>query len=154
MSIAGFLLATHALQCFGRESSLEPLDVCMAVKSRTTGLAVVRGTARLRADGLLVGDYTCAVAASIANVIPSMVLVDIQTFSSPEIRDRFNKLRGSSGHPPLLQVVVRGTLQCKQQLRFFTHADGETATADGYGDYGLAKCRMQKAELRFLYELE
>ncbi len=130
--------------------------ICDAATKRADGEVVLRGTAGPTRDGLVLVDYTCPAAQTNEQVLPLLILVNVSGFASDADRDLYaakQSLRLKGGQA-VLQMVARGRLQCKRPLRFRTNEQGEFLEGDGFGTHGLIKCRLQKAHILVMRDIE
>lgn len=136
----------------------EPVDTCRALKALSASRTEVRGLAEVMEYGWVIGDATCPVISTKeGRQVPGMILVQIESFASERIQNqymRLTRLRDIKS-VPLLQVVVRGMLECKPNMQFEISDDGaDIVGGAGYGPYGLIKCRLNHAELLVLEQLD
>ena len=121
-----------------------PTDVCEAVKLTHSRPQKVRGLGVTGEgdDSLVMVDYTCPVARSGAERVPAGIRVDVVSFASKEVRARFQTLRPGQ----YLQLLVEGDLSCKAGLKIDISGTGDML-GNGYGTWGILKCKMDRANL-------
>lgn len=130
--------------------------VCDGATARPNSEVTLRGTARLTSDGLVLGDYTCPAGRSKGERLPLLILVDVKGFLSPRDRDLYTRKRTSlsAARAATFQLVVHGDIQCKMPFRFRTNEDGEFVSGNGYGSHGLIKCKIQRAQVLEMHEID
>src|SRR5689334_2228391 len=131
------------------------VDVCTAIENGSHDGVTLRGTGRITPDGFVVGDRTCPVAKTTKDELPSVILVEIVSFSTNSDKATFDKSHFSRhGVSEPFQALVHGDLKCQATFRFQTSDDGDIVTGNGYGSNGLMKCKLVKAQVLMLRELE
>lgn len=135
------------------ESQKESWDVCRAVSEKSGKGVLLRAMALPTRDGLMLGDYTCPVAESRTSRTPAMILLKELTFVSESEEKLFEKSR-RSGLRPFFQVLVKGDLDCRSDFKFHERDDGDIVAGNGFGSYGLAKCRLKNSVVLILREID
>jgi len=131
------------------------LDVCTVTEGGSREGVTLRGTGRITPDGFVIGDRTCPLAKIPTAELPSIILVDVAAFSSKSDQAMFEKIHFSRyGVSDPFQALVRGDLKCQVNFRFQTSDDGDIVTGNGYGPNGLIRCRLLKAQVLVLRQLE
>lgn len=141
--VTGILLPSIV---FGRQSS--GVDVCAAANGPTKKTSVVvRGEGQLVDEGLALSSASCPIAKTGYDQVPTVILVKVAFFSTPEVRTRFVRSQSESGlQSPRLNIEVRGILNCRARMRFI-RSGTDIVGANGFGDFGLYKCEMSDAVL-------
>ena len=131
------------------------VDICTALQSGSRRGVTLRGTGRITPDGFVLGDQTCPVAKTSKDELPTIILVEIASFSSTSDQTTFEKSQSSRhGVSNPFQTLIRGDLNCRTSFRFQTSDNGEIVTGNGYGANGLIKCKLVKGQVLVLRELE
>jgi hypothetical protein len=131
------------------------LDVCTAVAIRNHRTISIRGTGWNSPDGLVIGDRTCPVAQHSTHEVPAMILLDHISFASAQDRSVLEKSPFSRrGVSDPFQIHARGALQCQTDFQFRLSDDGDIVAGNGYGPYGLIKCKLVNAEILRLRQLD
>jgi hypothetical protein len=143
--VNGFLIVARLL---GAESGA--VDVCTAAKVATSSkgaTVVVRGTGQVLDDGLALASASCPIATTGYDRLPTVILVNVLSFATPDARNRFLRAKSEKGRAsPMLDVEVRGTLNCRARMRFI-RSGPDIVGANGFGTFGLYKCALDSAEL-------
>jgi len=131
------------------------VDVCTAMEGGSHDRVTLRGTGGITPEGFVMGDRTCPIAKTSKDELPSVILVEIVSFSSMGDKATFEKIHVSRhGVSDPFQALVHGELKCQGSFRFQTSDDGDIVTGNGYGSNGLMKCKLVKAQVLMLRELE
>jgi len=130
------------------------LDVCDCIDVKARDKAVVRGTAQFTRDGLVLFDSTCPSAVTDKDRLPMLVLIDISGFFSETDQRLFNKKRSMPRPTAFFQVVAEGDLKCQVNFVYELADDGDLVQGNGFGSYGLIKCKVEKAKVLQFHELE
>lgn len=127
--------------------AIDEVDVCHAVNLRSKVSVRIRGVAEMTSEGLIIADYTCPIVTLPSLTIPSMVVAPEDSFRSD--REGLKRLQANSEPVRMLfQVLLEGTITCNQKARVVISQDGEDALGQGgYGRWGLAKCKLEKARV-------
>lgn len=152
-----FLAGILHLLSFSLGAQPRIFDVCAAAKHFHPDMdksVVVRGVGALSIEGLLLGSSSCPIARSGPDPIPMIILVDVVSFATPDIKKRFLLLKAERRSGSLvLNLEIRGNLNCRKRLKFVR--DGQDIVgADGYGVDGLYKCTLSSAELMMMERSE
>jgi hypothetical protein len=119
-----------------------PLGACDAIRIQSPANVAIKGIAQSTKEGLIVGDLSCPVFRYRKIRIPATVIVEVRSYSSDQIKSDFLAIQPSLDSPQL-RVVVHGTIECKEALRFDISDDRRDVTGgNGYGSHGLYSCRM------------
>lgn len=126
------------------------VDVCAAAKRATSGkrtTVLVRGAGQVMDDGLTLASTSCPIAKTSYDQLPTVILVNVTSFATPEARSRFIRAESAKGRgSPLLDVEARGILNCRARMRFIRSGQ-DIVGANGFGAFGLYKCSLDSAEL-------
>jgi hypothetical protein len=126
------------------------MDVCTAAKTASTGKGVailVRGRGQVLDDGLALASELCPIARTGYDRVPTVILVNVTSFATPEVRSRFVHAESERGRgSPTLDVEARGTLNCRAHMRFI-RSGPDIVGANGFGILGLYRCTLNHAEL-------
>ena len=139
-------------RCSAQETqpATNSVDVCTAAAEAEAGKVIsIRGTGWRSREGLVIGDRTCPLGRSSTTELPTMILIEGITFAAKADENLFEKIQlsrhGTSSEP--LQVHALGEIQCRTPLQFQTSDDGDIVRGNGYGQYGLMKCRLVKTQI-------
>lgn len=125
------------------------VDVCTAAKggSSKKSSVVVRGRGQALDEGLALASELCPVAKTGYDEVPTVILVHVVSFATPEAKGRFLRAEAEKGlSSPLLDIEVSGTIECRARMRFIKSGK-DVVGANGFGGFGLYKCSMNSAEL-------
>ncbi len=106
----------------------------------------IRGLARFFRNELIMIDYTCPVAKSAKDRLPSLILVENASVAQLERMLRDEVKLSASAYGPFIQLVVQGKLICKK-FKIEVDNSGSAIAGSGFGALGLASCRLIDAEV-------
>jgi hypothetical protein len=149
-SASAILLTCMSLQAIAAE---KVKDVCSAVRTSADGRVTVRGLAQFSRDAFILGDLTCPVYKSDDLRIPALIQVEVRSFASGALKDKFLADSVKASKCTFFQVIVSGQLQCRPQLRFRRSDDGDVVSGNGFGPDGLVKCKLSSGRLSAFEEL-
>jgi hypothetical protein len=90
-------------------------------------------------------DYTCPQAKGEKEILPSVVLVEIERFENAEVESAYRRAVTDAGAVgPYFQLLVKGRAQCRNVLLEFND-QGENIAGSGFGRLQLAGCMIRNA---------
>ena len=115
-------------------------------------LVSIKGIGRITDNGVFLSDATCPVAERKGAIVPASVRVAVVSFAREEDKKWVTKLRDRIERP-FVQVVVRGILTCKANLKVAYDKNDDPDSGDGFGETGLIQCQMSKARVEGIWRM-
>lgn len=139
-----------------RSTAASGQSVCAAAKIASEKHVLIYGVAGITSDGLVMADYSCALAVGPHGGLPVMILVHVEEFAKPEDKQRFDVKNSSRrlAREAMFGIRLYGDLECQMKFSIQFNEQGEFVGANGFGHQGLAKCRVGGAKILRLDEIK